>query len=194
MNGLRYNEIKQSEKNKVISLLGINSKVKIGERTITVDPLLLFQRICVMKKSDDELESYLKYKFAPYRLPLFDDIGMRKTVKSNLYSLFQSIDVHFNKESCLYFIDGGMLLFRVKWPTNCTYTIILTEYTRYLKRNFGGNIIVVFDAYNAQTTQIIERNRRSQKIACKEYQFIRDMTLNVTQENFLSNYKNKASS
>lgn len=91
MNGLRYNEIKQSKKNKVISLLGINGKVKIGEKTITIDPLILFQRICVMKKSDDELELYLKYELAPYPLSLFDDVGMRKTVKSNLYSLFQSI-------------------------------------------------------------------------------------------------------
>lgn len=48
IDGVSFNEIKQSKKNKVISLLGVNSKVKIGEKSVAIDPLLPFQRICVM--------------------------------------------------------------------------------------------------------------------------------------------------
>lgn len=32
-----------------------------------------------MKKSDDELETYLKYELAPYPLSVFDDVGLRKS-------------------------------------------------------------------------------------------------------------------
>lgn len=86
-----------------------------------------------------------------------------------------------------------MVLYRVKWPTNCNYERIFQEYTYYLKRKFGNNIIVVFDSYDeSASTKIIERNRRSQKVSCKEYQFRKDMILNVPQEKFLSNYKNKS--
>lgn len=47
--GLNYDTIKLSKKHKVISLHGVNSKLKIGDKIIPFDPLLLFQRICVMK-------------------------------------------------------------------------------------------------------------------------------------------------
>lgn len=119
IDGMTFNEIKLSKKDKVIALIGVNSKVKISDKTMPVNPLLLFQRICVMKKSDKELEMYLKYELAPYPLSLFDDIGMRKTTKSTLYSLFETQDILINKEASVYFIDGGMLLYRVKWPANC---------------------------------------------------------------------------
>lgn len=159
LDGLKFNDIKQSKKNKIISLLGVNSKIKIGKRTITIDPLLLFQRISVMKKSDEELESYLKYELAPYPLCLFDEIGMRKSPKSVLYSLFQSIDINLSKDTSLYIIDGGMLLYRVKWSTNSTYEKIFQDYISYLRRNFGNNIIVVFDSYDGESTKSVERSR-----------------------------------
>lgn len=192
LDGVNFNDIKQSKENKIISLLGVNSKLKIGEKTIAIDPLLLFQRICVMKKSDEELESYLKYELAPYPLPLFDTVGMRKSTKSALYSLFQSVDINLNKETSLYIIDGGMLLYRVKWPTDSTYDKVFQEYVSYLKRNFGNSIIVVFDCYDGETTKSVERSRRSQATNSKEYKFTREMPVIISQEKFLSNYKNKS--
>lgn len=81
IDGQYFNDIIVSKKDKVISLHGVNSKLKIGDNIVPVDPLLLFQRICVMKKNDEELQSYLKFELAPYRLSLFDDVGMRKQRK-----------------------------------------------------------------------------------------------------------------
>ena len=173
-------------KKKVISLQGVNSKIKIGNKSIPIDPLLLFQRICVMKKSDEELESYLKFELAPYPLPLFDEVGMRKSTKSSLYSLFQMLDVDLNKDTSRYFIDGGMLLYRVKWPTDCNYESVFREYISYLKRNFCNHIVVVFDAYNEESTKAAEKYRRSQKVASKEYQFTKEMPVIVSQDKFLS--------
>lgn len=192
IDGKNFNEIKQSRKDKVIPLLGVNSKLKIGEKTITVDPLLLFQRISVMKKSDEELQFYLKFELAPYPLSLFDDSGMRKTAKASLYSLFETLDITLDKNNSLYVIDGGMLLYRVKWQANCKYEDIFQQYITYLRRNFGNHIIVVFDSYDEQSTKIVERNRRNKQCSTKEYIFTKDMMVPVPQDKFLSDYKNKS--
>lgn len=45
-----------------------------------------------MKKSEDELENYLKYELAPYPLSLFDELGTRKSTKSALYDLFELVN------------------------------------------------------------------------------------------------------
>lgn len=192
INGKYFNEIKLSKKDKVISLHGVNSKLKIGDTTVAVDPLLLFQRICVIKKSDVELELCLKFELAPYPLSLFDDVGLRKTTKASLYSLFQPADANLDKNDSHYFIDGGMLLYRVKWPSDCTFQRVFQEYISYLKRNFGQNITVIFDSYNEQSTKVTERNRRSQKFCCKVYQFTPLMPVSVSQDKFFSNYQNKS--
>lgn len=192
IDGTYFNEIKLSKKDKVISLHGVNSKLKIGNNTIPVDPLLLFQRICVMKKSDEELEFYLKFELAPYPLSLFDEVGMRKTAKASLYPLFHSIDISLDKNNSQYIIDGGMLLYRVKWPSSCTFQRVFQEYISYLKRNFGNHITVIFDSYNEQSTKVIERNRRSHKFSSKVYQFTQNTPVSTTQEKFLSNYENKS--
>ncbi|XP_052758830.1 uncharacterized protein LOC128202453 [Galleria mellonella] len=188
---ITFNDIKLSKKDKVISLIGVNSKVKIDDKIVPIDPLLLFQRICIMKKSNEELEMYLKYELAPYPLSLFDDIGMRKTNKSILYSLFETQDIVINKEASVYFIDGGMLLYRVKWPSKCNYADVFDSYISYLKNHFGNNITVVFDCYDRESNKASERNRRALKVASKEYQFTKDMPANISQDKFLSNYKNK---
>lgn len=45
------------------------------------------------EKSDEEFESCMKYELAPYPFSLFDDVGMRKSTKSTLYSSFQAPDI-----------------------------------------------------------------------------------------------------
>lgn len=99
INGLNFTEIKLSKRDKIIPLIGVSSKLKIGDKYVPVDPLLLFQRLCVMKKTDEELETYTKYELAPYPLSLFDEVDMRKSTKSILYSSFQALDITFNKEN-----------------------------------------------------------------------------------------------
>lgn len=184
IDGLNYDNSKLSKKNKVISLLGVNSKSKIVDKSINVDPLLLFQRICVMQKTEEELEFYLKYELAPYQLTLFDDVGMRKSNKFSFYSLFQLLDIILNKETSPYIIDGGMLLYRIIWPKNCSYEKVLKEYVNYLKGNFGNHKTVGFDAYDGESNKASKRNRRSLKIASKEYKFTKNMQVNVTEEKF----------
>lgn len=141
-----------------------------------------------------QLQQYLKYELAPYPLSLFDGVGMRKTGKAALYPLFETLDTTFDKNNSLYVIDGGMLLFRVIWQTNCRYEDGFKEYISYLKHNFRNHISVFFYGYDdEQTAKIVERNWRDKKCSTKKYWFTKDMTVPVPQENFLSNYENKKS-
>lgn len=54
-----------------------------------IDPVLLFQRMSITKTFEDELETFFVYELAPYPLSLFDEVGMRKTMKSALYNCFK---------------------------------------------------------------------------------------------------------
>jgi len=54
---------------------------------------LLFRRISIIKKTDEDLKLYMKYELAPFPLALFSESGMRKTTKSALYKLFKDVHV-----------------------------------------------------------------------------------------------------
>ena len=58
INGKNFKELTLTKKDKVTSLLAFSSKIKINNEEVTIDPLLLFQRISVMKKSDEEFQKY----------------------------------------------------------------------------------------------------------------------------------------
>ncbi|GFT86687.1 uncharacterized protein TNCV_1251501 [Trichonephila clavipes] len=92
--GQNLRELKLSRKDKINPLLAKNSKIKIREDVITVEPLLLFQRICVLKKTDEELQNHMNYELVPYPLCLFDDGELRKTKKSTFHELFPEISIN----------------------------------------------------------------------------------------------------
>ena len=125
-----------------------NSKIKVSEHFVAVDPLLLFQRICVLKKYDEELQSYMNYELAPYPLALFEDGQIRKTKKSTLYELFpEASKTIYDVQDFYYVIDGGMLLHRCKWQLEEKMGAICDHYVRYLNNNYGRNVYVVLDGY-----------------------------------------------
>ncbi|GFQ81080.1 uncharacterized protein TNCT_76771 [Trichonephila clavata] len=114
--GQNLRELKLSRKDKINPFWAKNSKIKIREDVITVEPLLLFQRIFVLKKTDEELQNYMNYELAPYPLCLFEDGELGKTKKSTFYELFAEISINLKSvENVHYVIDGGMLLHRCRW-------------------------------------------------------------------------------
>ena len=164
INNTNFSDIKLTRKDRVIPLLSVNSKMKIHDDVIPIDPLLLFQRICVSKKFQDELPEFFKFELAPYPLSLFDEAGMRKTQKSTFFVLFSTLSVTFEDLGKYTFvIDGGMLLHRVKWNMEETFDYICKSYVRYLKNHYGNNVIVIFDGYKNAGTKSMERERRALK-------------------------------
>jgi len=73
MVGQTFDNVKFKRSNRVLPLLSVNSSVKIHDCKVVVDPLLLFQRICLNKKFDEHLREYLKYELSPYPLALFTE-------------------------------------------------------------------------------------------------------------------------
>ncbi|XP_049762542.1 uncharacterized protein LOC126088442 [Schistocerca cancellata] len=70
--GDNFHDVKFRRKDKVVTLLSAFNSVKAGSTKITpVDPLTLFQRICLMKQSGEELKVFLKYELVPYPMSLF---------------------------------------------------------------------------------------------------------------------------
>ncbi|KAJ8878928.1 hypothetical protein PR048_019531 [Dryococelus australis] len=63
--------------------------VKFYYGNVVVDPFLIFQMISISKQTDDDLKTYLQHELAPFSLTLFDEAGMRKTIKSALYEIFE---------------------------------------------------------------------------------------------------------
>jgi len=90
--GENVSDVKLKRMNRVVSLDYSNkTSIFIRDDIIPIDPLLLFQRIMLKVKSDEELKEYFKYELAPMSLSFFDETGqMRKTKKSILYDIFPS--------------------------------------------------------------------------------------------------------
>lgn len=192
MKDCNFKDMKMTIKDTAKSLLSMNSKIKVNNIEVAVDSNLIFQRLCFLRKSNDELRQYFNYELAPYPLSLFDNAGMRKTTKSTLYDIFVQCetDVH-DVTKFFYIIDGGMLLHRLKWEKNKKFIDICQQYIRYVRNNYGTNVKVVFDGYNYDGTKASERNRRNISNISIDYLFEEDMPLNTTKEKFLGNSKNK---
>lgn len=78
--GMKFSAVKFKKSECVITMKSAN-KIKVRDENRVVDPLILFKRISIIRKSDAQLENYLKFELAPYPLALFNDNGMRKCAK-----------------------------------------------------------------------------------------------------------------
>ncbi|MGR0227394.1 hypothetical protein, partial [Klebsiella pneumoniae] len=85
--GCKFGEMKQSRKHTVMPLASMSCTIKIGGEKATINPLTIFQRTLIAKKSDADVERLLEYELSPFPLSLFNEGGMRKGTKSTLYSV-----------------------------------------------------------------------------------------------------------
>ncbi|GFY54546.1 uncharacterized protein TNIN_441461 [Trichonephila inaurata madagascariensis] len=111
--GLKFNEIKLKRSDKVLPLSIVNKSIKINGCRVSVDPLLLFQRITISKQFERYLQKYLQYELSPYLSSLFDNDDMRKTTKATLYDNMTPVDFAPDENNVIYIIDDGFLLHRV---------------------------------------------------------------------------------
>lgn len=57
-------------------------------------------------------------------------------------------------------IDGGSLVYRVRWLKGATFSEVAKAYIQYVKSNYTAPI-VIFDGYGLATTKDHEHNRRN---------------------------------
>ncbi|KAJ8887394.1 hypothetical protein PR048_013609 [Dryococelus australis] len=172
--GSNLNGVKLKRCDKVVPLLNVNNYLKIHDSIVPVDSLLLFRRISVLKKCEEELCEYLRYKLAPFPLSMFDEAGMQKTKKSALYDIFETTAY------CCYIIDCGFLLHRCVWQKNQTYDSLCALYINYVRNHFGSDAVILFDGYEEALTDtkaverfnfLTNRNHKSRLIAMLKTKF-----------------------
>lgn len=192
--GMKLSDVKISRKLSVSPLSIMPSKIKLYEKDVPIDPGLIFQRIFLAKQTDDELRDNFRHELAPYPLSLFDETGMRKNVKSDLYAFFEPDAEPTSTVNTIYVVDGGWLLHKVVWGINLTFHVIAKKYLDYIISNFGRNCVIIFDGYSYDlSTKNTERLRRLQRLRCPDIKVTANGKANVSQEKFLSNSSNKES-
>lgn len=90
----------------------------IKKNPVIVNPNQLFHRIACVVRSEADLEEYLWYELAPYPQSLFDNVGLRKGIKSKIISFVSKICELNNNlpENARFFLNGGDLLHRLHCP------------------------------------------------------------------------------
>ncbi|KAF2886492.1 hypothetical protein ILUMI_19681, partial [Ignelater luminosus] len=74
-----FQETVKFKRNGQIKSLGVmNAGIRIEDDIVLINPLLIFQRMCIAKESEKELEEFFTYELAPFPLSLSNDEGMRK--------------------------------------------------------------------------------------------------------------------
>lgn len=193
--GNNYANVAFKRSDKVITLASVANCAKIGKESVTVDPLTLFHRICIAKKSDEDLKNFFAFELAPFPMSLFNEAGMRKGTKSSFYSAFDPTT--FDKiqgANNFVVVDGGHLLHKVVWSRNINFKSIGEGYVKYLRSHYGENVSVVFDGYPSDSntsTKNAERLRRTTTLSSCEVVFNDLTVLQVPQDKFLANEKNK---
>uniref|UniRef100_A0A8D8W6L2 Uncharacterized protein n=1 Tax=Cacopsylla melanoneura TaxID=428564 RepID=A0A8D8W6L2_9HEMI len=190
-----FSEIKLTRKNRALPLSSVTLSIKIHDETVTVDPMLLSQRISICKKSDEDLVEFLKYELAPFPLALFNENGMRKTAKSVLYTLFEPTkktmtpSEHATCNCCGWGLPSTQSRLAER---HTPVSSICDGYIRYIRKNYPSqNHTVVFDGYFLMSTKAEEQKRRY-RLKKSVYIIVNlDTVICIKPEAFLSNPKNK---
>ena len=123
-------------------------------------------------------------------MSLFKDGCIRKPDKSALRSC-----ILVNKQPAIPLtsnvVDGGALLHQVYWPPNTTYDLLILQYVKAVRQQFG-DCHVVFDGYEKPSIKDQEHIRRSAFTKTSDIQFRGDMKVTLKREEFLSNKNNKS--
>lgn len=187
-----YQLLRRWKKNKVLPLSAVYNKMKIHETVVSIDPVLIFQRICFLKHSVEDLIRFFSYELAPFPMSIFDLMWLRKTAKSALFAIFKEQKYEdFDRTNSTIVIDGGMLLHRFLWPRGNTFDSVASAYATFVQKSWGNRVHVVFDGYSVMSTKGSEQDRRKQKKGCIDYEFTPSMVPQISQDTFLTSSKNK---
>ena len=142
---------------KVQPLSSLRKTPKINEKRIHVNSLRFFNRLIIIAQRDMTVEKSLEYELTPLPLSLFSskDQKMNKANKAlfSKTSLKMLTDTHdlTNQVCSSLVVDGGWLLYMVKWEQGHTWQEIADSYLSYVLHlgRYTEKITVVFDGYSS---------------------------------------------
>ncbi|KAJ8880151.1 hypothetical protein PR048_016614 [Dryococelus australis] len=180
-------------KNRVKPLSAVARSILIRDDVVEVNSHQLFMRIVCVMKTESDLKHYLSYELSPRPPALFDEVAMRKTVKSTFLKLFSYTTPEENStnDPRIVIIDGRHLLHALVWPRPATYGQIADAYLKFVQKHYRVSATVVFDGYNIQSTKSQGHFRRASKTTSAEIMFDMNTSVSTTQADFQSNRHNK---
>ena len=195
MVGKNFTDLKLCRKDRVTTITGARSTVKVRGVDAEVNPTLLFMRITCIINSTIETEDYMGYERAKHPASLFDKGVIHRTTKRALGTLLKStVDVHARlPQHCKCVSDGGHLLHVVPWQTAAAYKQVCEAHVTYTVQHYGGQSVVVFDCYGSSASaKAAEQQRHATQSIPADIMFECDMKTTTTQKAFLANSNNKA--
>ena len=104
-----------------------NENISVRGHNVEVKSELLFLRVTYVIKDQNEMKEHLKHEFGNKSPSLFDKGVMGKNTKSTCYCWCIEVKCHSivcASSKPYYFIDGGQLLYRIKWSTGMIKYVI----------------------------------------------------------------------
>ncbi|KAJ8872560.1 hypothetical protein PR048_026166 [Dryococelus australis] len=110
--GSNFGEVKLTQKNRVKPLSAVARSILIRDDVVEVNFHQLFMQIVCVMKTENDLKHYISYELSPRPPALFDEVAMRKTVKSAFLQLFSYTipEENSTNDPRRIVIDGGHLL------------------------------------------------------------------------------------
>jgi hypothetical protein len=175
--------------------MNTKSSVKIRDEVVSVDPLLLFQRLVIAGTRCDRLPDIFRYELCSYPPALFESPDMMTEAnKAKLADSLWSTTIEVSPkppDQIQYVLDGGALLHKIPWTKGASWDEILRTYTNYVTRRYG-KAIIVFDGYSdSPSTKDCTHTRRSGGCVGVAVHFDDIMALQTKKGEFLSNTQNK---
>ena len=122
---------------------------------------------------------------------------MLEADKSNLANeiwkrVDQDVELPSKQSNPTFVIDGGHLLFKMKWKKGSTFKEIFQSDESYVLKHYGSNSIIVFDGYPQEpSTKDTTHLRRKSTKSGRFVKITPHMKLNMKKYLFLSVLKNK---
>ena len=125
-------------KEKIVTLATLHSTLKIDNEIVHIDSLILFSRLILLVEHEEDATPCFKHELTNYSLSLFKDGMMRSGNKASLRNyLTKGIPNANLTTEIVQVIDGGALLYQVKWCLYTKFSDIYKSYERHLYSKFG---------------------------------------------------------
>lgn len=182
---------------KAQTLSSLRNIPKINEKKTHLNSIKLFNRLVIFAQRGMTIETSLRYELTPFPLSLFSSKNdkMNKANKADfsntsLKILTNPLDL-MDQQFCTLVVDGGWLLYMVKWERGQTWQEIANSYLTYVQYlgSHSQKIIVVFDGYG-KSPKDHDHIRRT-KVSCCNLQTRPDMMHSIPKAKFMDNNHNK---
>ena len=194
IDGLCIEEAKIKRSGKIRTLESLHPGVKLGNKVVHIDPLILFTRLTAMIQRKGNAADTFCYELTPEPTSLFADGMMRKTSKSVLRNyLLEKVESSCDVKSSVCIVDGGKLLHKVRWPLKGTYGEVIEQYLGFLSNMYGRYdcLVIVFDGYTDKWSLKSHEHHRRGQMTSSNVALSEDMNVTCKNEVFFRNQHNK---